>query len=505
MRRLAAVVAGAAAGAASLAPLWAHLHVALAGGGLSPAQQRAFFLPWQLADNVVSGRGPWDASVFAWGGEAGLLAIYGNPGVAALLAPLHVLLAPIPAHAVGLAALVASNAIALAWAGANARTIVLGAAIGAGAGWWGGQLGAGALAAGWAAPGLALWATGGRGAGAIALGVVGALVAPVPTAAGVVAALLDPPDRARGAWGPPLLGVAALAVVIRALAPPLGAGAGIVSIQAVVWPAGGVAIGAPIAASIGIAAALADRGGRRLLAAVAVVAALAATGPWAVDAGGEALTVGAFKVPLFPWSLGGLRTELMAAAILLGQIAAFQLLSAWAPGVWAAAALCLAEAPAQAMAGQPVGIWTGARWVIPPAIADARRAPRVRVFLQLPAAALQELAVAYVPFHQQRVVGGTDGGVLAAALAAKAAADPTVGALVNVGNIGLGAEPHPITPRLMELGFTDVVVFGPDPGTLAAVQLIFGRADAEHGVATVWRLRSGRRGGWDGPPPSDAP
>ncbi|MFN7142919.1 MAG: hypothetical protein ACK4YP_04030, partial [Myxococcota bacterium] len=94
-RALGALLGSVAITLVATFPFVLHLADALPGGRLAGGSQRAFWLPWQVYANVVSGRGLDDSSGFLPVADTGLFGLGGNPATALLLAPLHGLNHPV--------------------------------------------------------------------------------------------------------------------------------------------------------------------------------------------------------------------------------------------------------------------------------------------------------------------------------------------------------------------------------------------------------------------------
>ncbi len=94
--------------------------------GLEPVQtpdgvaEVQAWLGWQLWDNLRSGRALGDASVF-YAPVSSLWALFGNPGAAAVVAPLHALASPRAVAATASVAVVVLNAAGGAALGARHR------------------------------------------------------------------------------------------------------------------------------------------------------------------------------------------------------------------------------------------------------------------------------------------------------------------------------------------------------------------------------------------------
>lgn len=342
------------------------------GHAAAPLAEVAGWLPWQLQDNLRSGRSPLDASLFA-DGPGSLWAITGNPGPAWLLAPLHAVL-PAQGAMLGPLLLLFANAVAGGLYGARHRMPWLGA-LAASASWWaaGFTLGTGAQVL--LAPGLlaaAIAASAPRGAVLSAL--LGAVCAPLPT----VALLL-------GAAELRLALIAALGL----FAPALGTWGGVGWTGADLgWPAGEAERALPLAALLALAGLLHRGAGSR---AGGVVAALL------------------LAVALRPAGPGGLEFALPALASAAPTAAALAFLLA--AGVRLAASELRADG--RALLGvlllvdlaAPVLLGGGRLWhpdrPIPASLQALSDTPRSVTVHVLPAAENPAGGVGLVPFHRQ--------------------------------------------------------------------------------------------------------
>lgn len=515
MRRALGILAGSAAMAiAATFPLVLHLGEVLPGGRLSGGSQRAFWLPWQLYANVVSGRGVNDTSGFLAARETGLFDLVGNPGTALFLAPLHALGDPVLAHGLGLLLLVATN-VAGAWALGETlrprRRGLLAAAVAAGAGWWTWQLGAGALAAAWVGPGLAALAAArsNRRVPFALAALVGLVGAPLVTAAALLAGrVLLPRAGLRGGLLP-----AAVAGIVVALLWPAAVDGGALALPpgALAWPAAGIAPGLPLVFLLGLGAAWRHRAlPGRVAAVAALLGAVAAFGPLAYDTAGELVRVGTFAVPTAPdpGRFAALDDALVSSALVVGVIAALAAAArARFGGVaeLALAAVALAEPRAQAALGQPVALWTGDTWPVPQAITSLGAAPYTGAILQLPLLDVDDGLVGLVPFHRQVVSGGPGqqaDGPARAALERAAANDPGVGAIVRLGE-GTG-ESLDIKPVIVQGGFSHVLVAGDDAELRVAVQRSLGVPRWEGDLFALWEVEAASTAS-GGPPPGGPP
>ncbi len=223
------------------------------------------WLAWQLWDNVRQGRSPMDASVFT-DGTTSLWSVVGNPGAAALLAPLSAVLAPDAAGLGAFGVVATLNILAGAHFGAAHRVPWLGALAAAGVG-GGVQLAGGGFPQAFFAPGLfgAAALVAGRARVAVAWTLVGAVFAPVPTAGMLLAG-----------GGLPYAALAAAGLA----AAPFGSGAGPALVPAdLFWPGGGAECALPLAAGLALVALWQARGWRRLLVVPAGAALLAGVVP----------------------------------------------------------------------------------------------------------------------------------------------------------------------------------------------------------------------------------
>lgn len=487
----------------SLGPFLTHLDVALPGGRFGPGTQRAFWLPWQLYANVVSGRGPNDASGLVALADQGLLAGVGNPGIAALFAPLHGLGSPVLAHNLGLVLLHLTNAVAAAAFGATLRRPqpLLAAGLVAGAGWLTAQLGAGALAAAWIGPGLgalAAWRAGRPGAfwAFAALGIVGA---PVPTAFALLATH-DPRLRGQPLSAGTATTAALAALAVALVAPSALAGAPLALPPTfLAWPASGAAVGLPLVFLVGLAERWRAKDRLGVLLGLAL---LGAAIPSVVDAEGDAVVVSGFalawpSVPLLVRHGAELATGVLVLAIVgalhgaararLGGLAQLGL-----------AVLALAEPMLAAERGQAVRLWTGTRWPVPDALVEMGERPYAAGILQLPYYELRDGLVGLIPFHRQAISGGPGQEAPGRAhdgLEELLRENPALGALAgensNAGDVG---------PMAERAGFGWVLVAGPEPELRVRLQEMLGRAEHEDEHYALWRTTRERRGGGPGGP-----
>ncbi len=521
-----ALLAGVVCALLTTAPFVFHLADALPGGRLTAAGQRAFWLPWQLYANVVSGRGINDSSGFVVAPDVGLHALVGNPSTALLLAPLHALGAPVLAHNAGLFLLVATNA-AGAWAVGQTlrpkRVGPLAAVLVGGAGWLLSQLGDGALAAAWVGPGLATVAAlrSGRSRVALVPAVFGLIGAPLVTAAALAAgALLPRAGAARPSALGPVLGIAA---ILLGLAAPATTAGGPVSLapSVVLWLGSGASIGLPVAFVLGLGA-LWSRGARwsrgtlgPRLAVVGVVVALAtAIGPLARGVDGETLSVAGFGVPVAVAVPHGVAQvvvaharEVVSGALLIGIAGAL----GWATRArrsvrLAALVACLAEPALQARIGQPVALWTGRVWPVPTALRALGERPYRGAILELPLLDVTEGLVGFIPFHRQYVSGvpgQQEAGEGRRALEQQVASLPMLG---RVSRLGEGAsESWELGQALREGGYGWLLIAGPSPALRNAVQHALGAPDSDDASFMLWDSASVRgpagmkAPGWGGP------
>lgn len=483
-----------------------HLKEALPGGRLSGAGQRAFWLPWQIYANVVSGRGLDDSSGFLAAPDAGLLALVGNPGAALFLAPLHALGRPVLAHNLGLLLLVVTNA-AGAWVlGDTLRPRprgLLAAAMVAGAGLWAGQLGAGALAAAWVGPGLAAVAAlraERRAAFYVAL-IVGIVGAPL-----VTGAILAGSGPVLGRSGRPAWIGAGLAILVALLAPTATSG-GEANLppNVLLWLASGASVGMPLVFLLGLGALWHEkRTVPRVTALLALAAVLVAVGPFARDPSGELVRIEAFAVPIAP-SLPTLAVhgqEILSGALAVAMMGAL----AWAAKArigrlaeLAAVGALLLEPRAQAALGQPVGLWTGERWPVPAPFTEMARTPYGGAIVQLPLQDVTEGLVGLVPFHRQKVYGGPG------LQAAGPVRDAVERALVEdhtfqtVTHLGEGTSTNPdLGPQLRQAGYDWLLVAGIEPRLRVTVQRALGAPVYQDAEYALWEMPAGKRGGSPG-------
>jgi hypothetical protein len=450
-------------------PYALHLQDALPGGTLDGARGVASWLPWQLYVNAVARRGLDDASVFVFGGDAGLHALVGNPGVAALIAPLHALNRPILAHNLALLLLLGTGAAAMGlMAKARGGGLASEAAcmlFGLGPWWWA-QAVEGAPSTAWLAPGALASASfiAGHRRVAWACTAVGAVTAPALTAALLVTRPHAAGLALAGLLGPPLG---------HALAAHLPAGG-------LAWPAAPVGtMGLSLAFILGLPG-LGRRG-----AAVAGLALLCVDLP----------TVGGFALPSF--ALPHPRAWLGAACVLsalpwirLHPRTALLLLTLEPFG---ARVLHFRSAP-----------WTGDAWPVPKLFEAMARAPFSSPILQLPLLTTRDGAAGFIPLHRQRVSGGpgmAGRGHIRAAIESAVLTDAALGALLNIesgDNV-----PAPLTDlraRVVGGGWRWVVLYGNDAGRRLMVQSQLGPPSYEDTTLVAWEVAGQRQGGGPGIP-----
>ncbi|MDP2306972.1 MAG: hypothetical protein Q8P18_13185 [Pseudomonadota bacterium] len=505
-----------------------HLHEALPGGRLSAAGQRAFWLPWQIYANVVSGRGLDDSSGFLAVPDVGLLSLVGNPATALFLAPVHSIGQPVLAHNLGLLLLVMTNA-AGAWAFGETlrprRRGLLAAAMVAGAGLWMAQLGQGALAAAWVGPGLAAVAAlrAERRVGYYGALLAGLIGAPIVTAAILAGSRLVPGPRRSGL--PIWVGVAVGLTVGFGL-PAATAGADPhLPPSALVWLASGAALGMPLVFLLGLGALWRARGrSGQVAAALALVAVFVALGPLAWDPSGELVRVGDFAIPIAPAlpTMAAHGQELLSGALVVAMIGAL----AWAGRArfgWlaelAAVAGLLLEPRAQAAFGQPVRLWEGEGWPVATALSDLGHAPYESAILQIPFLGVTEGLVGFVPFHRQNISGGPGlhlAGPVRDAVERGVSESRLLDMVSHLGDSAdadfvaqtLGAKNLDLGPQLRRAGYGWLLVVGAEPGLRVAAQGALGAPVYQDSAYALWEtpsavLPGGGPGvdGAGGPPP----
>ena len=515
-RSLAPLVCGLAATWWVVGSSYAHRGGSMPVGTLGEGLQRAFWLPWQLADNLTSGRSLLDGSVFVTGGPGDLLAYAGNPGGALLGALVHLAVAdPVRAHDAWILVIVCTNAVAMAalgraLSGGRVRGALLGAAMGAGCAVWARTLGEGAVAAGWIAPAasfLAAW-TAGRMPGVVLAGALGALVAPVSMLAAVALVVTGVMSRADplapGVSVPRALALAltfACACVVRVTWPPLGAGLAAPDMVLAQWcgPLAGVLgegrVSMPLLAGAGVVVLLHASGWRRGVGVLAVVAALFVLGPWFVRAGGDPARVAGFGVAA---GASGARWWVAEGASALAFVGLVGILGAGHGRVvgLALATWSLAEPSLLADRGQPARLWPGAAWPVPAALRELAATPRAHVVAALPLLETRDGAVGLVPFHRQRVVAppGVHQEVAARRRFLQVVhEDTSLRTLAAVGRDQLAGTVAPaaeVAAGLRARGIDRVALLGGDPVLRASLTHRFGT-----GVGDVWRV--------DPPPPHD--
>lgn len=350
-------------------------------GANEPAGEVQRWLGWQLWDNIRNGRSPNDGSVFAEGGTP-LLEVAGNPGVAALLAPLHALGSPNFAHSLGILALMVTSIIAVGAYG-GVRGVPWLAAMAAGGAWWTAGLASGWSSQVWIAPGAAAaaaWMLEKRGWSRL-FTVVGALVAPLPTAAFLIGA------------GALRLGLAA---AIGLVAAPFGSVAALAPAD-LGWISGNATHAVPMAVWFAIVLLWTQRGvssralaicaGAGILFAVAPMAVAGFALPTAIFTGNGSLAAGAL-----PALLAASLPALAHGFTQQGRIAVGALLLADAVG--------------------PAWLHGGAFWGVPrpiPAVFTTLAAtPRASVVTVLPERLHPWAGVGWIPVHRQRAFRAPD-------------------------------------------------------------------------------------------------
>jgi hypothetical protein len=476
-------------------PFVRHLSDALPGGQLGAAAQRAFWLPWQIYTNVVSGRGIWDSSGFVAAADAGLPGLVGNPGVALLVAPIHALGSPILAHNLALLLLQSSNVVAAWFVGAGLRPrprAWLAAGAVAGASLWTWQLGGGAWSAAWVAPGLGAIAAAQRGFSLAALGfaAAGVAFAPFPTAAALLGGALvgARPHRSGG-----LLLVGA-GIVVGWLAPSaLRGGVPGLPLGAISWPASADAPGLPLLFLIGVHAASRVRGARPL-AFVALLLVVVALGSTWTDASGAPIVVDGFGLPQLVGRRGASHThELLSAALVLALLLGLARAGRARFGQKTElllVALALLEPRVQGWRGQAVALWQGVTWPAPSVLVDLAAAPYTTPLLQLPLLGVREGLVGFVPLHQQAVSGGPGqeiGGPAREGLLALARTRPAYQAITLLEG---GGEPWDVLRLARDAGYAHVVVVGDEPSLRVAMHRAAGPPVFEDDLLALWSTAS---------------
>lgn len=372
-------VAGSLVGAVALSlrvvEVGGKLGSSVLAGANEPAGEVQRWLGWQLWDNLRNGRSPNDATVFAEG-RATLFEVAGNPGIAALVAPLHALGSPNFAHSLGILALMVASIVA-AGAYGGARGVPWLAALAAAGAWWPAGLAAGWASQVWIAPGAAAataWVFEKRGWSWL-FTAIGALVAPLPTAAFLFGA---------GAFR---LGLVA---AVGLIAPPFGSVAALAPAD-LGWITGHAAHAVPMAAWFAIVLLWNQRdAASRSLAVVAGVGILLAIAPGVV-AGFTLPTVlfagyGALAAGVLPALLGAALPAVARGFTRHGRIAVGALLFADAVG--------------------PAWLGGGAFWgtprPIPALFTSLATTPRETVVTVLPEHTHLWGGVGWIPIHQQR-------------------------------------------------------------------------------------------------------
>lgn len=370
----AGLAVAAVAVAARLAEAHGRLDRVTLAGGADPVAEVNRWLPWQLWDNLANHRAPFDASVFSEG-TGSLLDVVGNPGIALLSFGFHAGGSASVGAGLGVLLVLVLNVLGGAAYGGAFRSPWLGALAGAAA--WGVTGAAGGHAAqvcvGPAAMAGAAWLAERRGL-AIGLTLLGAVVAPLPSAAFLLGAGLFP-----------LAAVAALGLV----AAPLGTwGASGVGGVDLVWPAGRAARALPLA--LPLAGVACWNGGKRSAAALLLVGVLLGIAPAAV--------AGARILPALAPGSGAA----LAAAVALVFAAALPLVARLvSPRRVALGVFLAADALGPILAGG------GAAWAPRPAPSEVLRAlgatPRAGVVITAPDERVPAAGVGAIPVHRQRV------------------------------------------------------------------------------------------------------
>lgn len=345
------------------------------GHAPAPLAEVAGWLPWQLQDNLRHGRLPFDASVFA-DGTASLWPITGNPGGAVLAAPVVALFGAAGGSVLVPLLGVFLNAVAGGVYGATHRVPWIGA-LAASASWWAVGFTQGTGAQVLLAPGLlaAAWVGGSSRRGA-AVALLGALIAPLPTGAALLAA------------GELPLGAAAL---LGLLLPPLGTWGGEAWRGSdLAWFAGGAARALPLAALLALAGLLRGAGGARVAAAAAVLALVAGFHPAALAGFEVTLTGVASSAP----AAAALTILLVAGVRLAGQTAHAQARAALV-------GLLALDVAGPILAGGG-GLWHATR-PLPAALEALADTPRSATVHVVPAAANPAAGVGLLPYHRQLV------------------------------------------------------------------------------------------------------
>jgi hypothetical protein len=461
--------------------------------GWTDGLQRAFWLPWQIGDNLRHDRGAWDASVFVGPRDASLLDLAGNPGAATLGAPLQMVLVPAAAHAAWLLLLVVSGAVAGAALGGavsagRGGVALLGAALVAGCATWTTDLADGAMAAGWVAPALAVaWAGAAERPRAMALaGAVGAIASPVPTIAGALAARAVPgwrPSRRSRVLDAVAAGIVLASCAVRVAWPPLGASVEAVgSASRALLPLHVVDGALPLPAwtlpgLLGLATCAGrGRSAAGLSAALLALTSLAPPGAW--------------------------HREALAAVLVVAGVGVVRCMSATPAVAWLAALAVLAEPSVLRARGAPARPWTGPPWEVPAALVEMGRSPRSHVILHAPVHRTREGGVGLLPFHQQRVVGGPglhDDGAARRAMLAWMEDEEALRTVAVAGDAPLTrATPSPAF-QLARLGVDRVVVLGGDPVLRTGLTRVLGPSPSG-----VWALAAPGGGQHRAPPAPDA-
>lgn len=369
------LLVGAVAVAARVAEVGGRLgSSSLVGARTVPGEVQRW-LGWQVWDNLRAGRAPMDASVFE-AAQGSLLDLVGNPGVAALVAPFHALGSVNFAHSLGMLSLLFTACVAGGVYGGVRGVPWLGALAAVGA-WWSTGLAGGLAAQAWLAPGAAAAAAYvmEKRRWAAAFAVLGAVTAPLPTAAILVGA---------GAW--PLAGLAA----VGCIAAPFGA-ANPLSPADLGWVAGRAQRAVPLATGFAIALLWGERGRDRVLSVVAGLCLLAAVAPLPVAGFRLSETISEGWAPGATIALGLLFGATLGPAA--GRLTQH--------GKIAVTLLCFVDAAGPGLVGG--GAWWGPAAPPPAALLALAAEPRTRVVTVLPESANPAAGVGWIPVHRQRV------------------------------------------------------------------------------------------------------